>query len=101
MIHPLINPESAGHYDAGKKTAIEQLEQRATVMEQIGWCKGNIFKYRHRHELKGEAINDLKKMETYEAYLELLESMGREAVYMRVFEAYQKYGINIEYGGVK
>jgi len=97
MRHPLLNPESAGHYDSGEKTAIEELEETATVAEQIGWCKGNIFKYRYRHDLKGEAIKDLKKLETYEKYLHLLYSMGRAAVYMRVADAFKKYGVEVEY----
>jgi len=96
-MHPLINPDSAAYYDAGERTAIEMLEEIATVSEQIGWCKGNIFKYTHRQAHKGQQAADRHKIKTYEAYLALLRSMGREAVYLRVFEAYRKYGIEMRY----
>jgi len=97
MKHPLLNPDSAKHYDAGKKTAIEMLEEQTVVCSVIGWCECNIFKYNHRKALKGESEADEKKIETYSNYLKLLNSMGREAYYMRVKDAYKKYGIQIEY----
>ncbi len=97
MRHPLLNIESAGHYDQKDKTAIHLLEESATVAEQVGWCKGNIAKYKYRCKYKGEEAKDIKKIETYENYLLLLQSLVPEALHMRVFEAYQKYGVRLTY----
>lgn len=97
MLHPLLNPDSANYYDNGAKPAIQILEEQTSVGKQIGWCEGNIFKYAHRAELKGTQEADLQKKQTYEDYLKLLNSMGREATYMRVTDAYKKYGIKVEY----
>ena len=98
MIHPLLNPESSGYYDRGEKSAIEQLEEEATVVEQKGWCKGNIFKYAHRGALKGESQKDAKKLETYEAYLTLLQGLPATTAFMICKDAYRMHGITIEYG---
>lgn len=73
-LHPLINPKSS-HYDNGKKTAIEELEEELTVQEMIGYCKGNIKKYSYRLEEKGQKESDLIKIQTYEAYLRVLKSI--------------------------
>ena len=74
MKHPLINPNSK-HYDAGGKTAIEELEEMLTIREMIGFCKGNIFKYEYRAEHKGQKESDFKKIQTYKDYLDLLEGV--------------------------
>ena len=73
-LHPLINPESS-HYQSGGKVAIEEMEKILTVFEMIGYCKGNIFKYEFRKELKGALEADEKKIETYKNYQRELEDM--------------------------
>ena len=71
--HPLKNPESS-HYDLWSGLeAIEVLEAVMTKEELIGWCKGNILKYRLRVGRKDEPLKELKKIETYENYLKYLE----------------------------
>lgn len=74
-LHPLLNPDSA-HYQDGKKVAIEEMERELSVREMIGYCKGNIFKYAFRKELKGALEADEKKIATYEAYLKLLKDLA-------------------------
>ena len=96
LTHPLINPDSA-HYDRGKYSAIETLEYLATVLEQIGWCKGNIFKYNYRVGHKGTPEQDMKKKETFEAYLALLESLPAGVANMKVVNAYDALGIEMVY----
>ena len=74
-LHPLINPESS-HYQSGGKVAIEEMQKVLSVSEMIGWCKGNIFIYELRKELKGALEADKKKIETYKNYLKELEDMA-------------------------
>jgi len=95
-IHPLINPDSP-HYDGEGITAIEALEAHATVIEQIGWCKGNIHKYGWRMHKKGEKERDLRKAETFRRYLELLESLPAAMAQRRVADAYRELGIRMRY----
>ena len=73
-LHPLINKESS-HYDTNETTVIEELEQRLTVIELIGFCKANILKYTYRLETKGQKESDMKKIKTYTNYLKLLETL--------------------------
>ena len=72
-MHPLINKDSK-HYDTDKKIAIQELEKEISVIEMIGFCKANIFKYNFRQDDKGQKDSDLKKIGTYEKYLELLDN---------------------------
>lgn len=72
LLHPLINQKSK-HYNTGAKTAIEILEEELTVLEMIGFCKGNIFKYEYRKEHKGAKEDDEYKIYTYKQYLSVLE----------------------------
>lgn len=70
--HPLKNPESK-HYELWLGCeSIEVLEATLSIDELIGWCKGNILKYRLRVSKKGDEkdwLSDLKKIMTYENYL--------------------------------
>ena len=96
-LHPLINKASS-HYDNGKKSAIEELEKKLTVTEMIGFCKGNIFKYRYRLEDKGQKESDLKKIQTYENYLKLLESLDDAGYFLdTVAMALEKSMIRFRY----
>lgn len=99
MLHPLLNKESEGHYRIGDKSAIEELEKRATVHEQIGWCQGNIFKYQFRKERKGDKQGDEKKIATFKEYLRELTLMTQLAYVgdMIVAEAYKKLDKEWEY----
>ena len=70
--HPLKNPDSS-HYDLWDgMDAITVLEGCLTTDELIGWCKGNILKYRLRIGRKGDLNGTIKKIETYENYLAYL-----------------------------
>ena len=96
-LHPLINKDSS-HYDKGKKSAIEELEKQLTVTEMIGFCKGNIFKYRYRLEDKGQKEIDLKKIQTYENYLKLLERLDDAGYFLdTVAMALEKSMIRFRY----
>ncbi len=79
-LHPLINPNSAGHYDNGSITTIEKLEARLSVAEMIGYCKGNVLKYDERKELKGQLEADIEKIKTYKNYLEVLIKFKRDGM---------------------
>ena len=67
--HPLLNSDSP-HYDQGYRPLIMEIEEELTVREMIGVCEFNIFKYEHRQ--KGQDESDLKKADTYNAYLKFL-----------------------------
>lgn len=106
--HPLINPESS-HYDDEKKTAIEELEEQLNLVEMMGACRFNIFKYKYRQDKKGQKQADLKKIETYENYLKFLESIEKQlferahnkclhdAALWKVKRAYEYLGIELIY----
>lgn len=98
MRHPLLNRHSP-HYDHQETTGIEQLESRYSVDYAIGWSELNIFKYRLRQDHKGEKSSDLKKIETYKAYLSLLRDMKRLANVgqLDIKVAYRMLGIEMIY----
>lgn len=48
------------HYRPGKHEAIDVIEEW-----KLGFCLGNCVKYIARHELKGTALEDLKKSRWY------------------------------------
>lgn len=96
-LHPLINQESK-HYDAEGKTAIELLEEQLTVSEMIGFCKGNIFKYKYRADHKSQKDSDMKKIETYENYLYLLRHVNAMTLSApSVKDAFKKLEIKFRY----
>ena len=98
MKHPLVNSNSH-HYLINGKQAIQTIEEQLTVTEMIGACKFNISKYRQRLETKGQKESDLKKIETYQNYLSLLEEMlhTHDINHMIVIDAYRQCGINLTY----
>jgi len=87
MKHPLLNPDSP-HYDTDCMPSIYELEKELTLAESIGWCKGNILKYKLRLGKKStidhfdseaeRKAKDIKKIETYEAYRDLLMRIADE-----------------------
>ena len=71
MIHPLLNKDSK-HYDTDDKPSIYYMEENLSLIEMIGFCSGNIFKYESRLGKKGNDDADRKKIQTYRDYRELL-----------------------------
>lgn len=74
-LHPLLNPNST-HYENDKEVAIQEMEKDMSVIEMIGYCKGNIFKYEFRKFHKGALEADEEKIRTYEAYMKVLKDMA-------------------------
>ena len=96
-LHPLINEESP-HYDTNSTSAIEQLEKRLSVTEMMGFCKASIFKYLFRLDEKGQKEGDLKKIETYENYLEVLKQLDDAGYFFdTVALAFEKSMIQYRY----
>lgn len=99
MKHPLLNAKSS-HYDKNGEPAIKGLEKEQTVIEQIGWCKGNIYKYKYRQDHKGQKESDLEKIEDYTRYKNFLCELRIHNQYievMTVSDAYRHLGIEMEY----
>lgn len=97
IIHPLINPESK-HYVHDGKQSIFEIEESISVDEMIGACTFNIMKDRRRLETKGQKSADLKKIETYRNYRDLLLDMKNkhDCGYMFVRDAYGFCGVEIK-----
>lgn len=98
MKHPLLNPESNKHYTLPDGTThIELMERTFAVADLIGWCRCNIFKYEFRLDKKGCKESDTAKLNTYRAYLDLLESIPPIDDAMLTHEACRKHGVRLEY----
>ncbi len=95
-LHPLINPNSP-HYDVGGKTAIEELEERLTVIEMIGFCKANIMKYEYRKAHKGQSESDEVKINTYNNYILALIGMDILSRDATVEFAFKRNGLKWRY----
>lgn len=74
-LHPLLNPNST-HYEDEDKVSIQEMEKEMSVIEMIGYCKGNIFKYEFRKHNKGALEADEVKKKTHEAYMAVLKDMS-------------------------
>ncbi len=73
MKHPLVNPESSGHYCMFDGVeSITLMEKLMTTEELKAWCKGNIYKYRFRIGNKDSVESDSRKIKTYEDYYKYL-----------------------------
>lgn len=70
-LHPLMD-ENSKHYDSKEEPTIKRMENEMTVIEMIGFCKGNIFKYTDRQDFKGQKKKDIHKISHYRAYLMVL-----------------------------
>jgi hypothetical protein len=77
--HPLKNPDSS-HYamwhdgPSGEAVeAIDLMEKMATKEELLTWAKLTVLKYRLRIGKKDDIVKEMKKIETYEAYIVHLE----------------------------
>jgi len=99
MIHPLINPEST-HYKQAGRQSIQDIEEEISVDEMIGACTFNIMKYTLRLDTKGQKEKDLKKIETYQNYKNLLLDMRNkhDCGYLMVCFAYKFCGVEVSYG---
>jgi hypothetical protein len=96
-LHPLINPKSK-HYDTGGKTAIEELEEQLTVIEMMGFIKGNIFKYEYRKAHKGQSVEDEEKIATYDNYMQIIDECSYSGyAHTIVKDAYKALEINFTY----
>lgn len=76
--HPLKNPD-ASHYamwhngDGEAIEAIDLMEKMFTTEELLAWAKITALKYRLRIGKKDDITKEMKKIETYEAYIAYLE----------------------------
>jgi len=73
--HPLLNSDSRHYDNDGDMPDIYYMEKDFPVLGMIYWCKGNIYKYKARQDKKGQKEGDLKKIRTYENYINLLETL--------------------------
>ena len=72
-LHPLINPQSNYYNEPGKKSGIEEFEDKYNVLELMSWAKITAHKYRlDGRKGKGESDKDILKEETYQAYYNML-----------------------------
>lgn len=77
--HPLKNPNSS-HYamwhngDGEAVEAIDLMEKMFTQDELLTWAKITVLKYRLRIGKKDDIAKEMKKIETYEAYVRYLEN---------------------------
>ena len=96
MKHPLINQQVGKHYGDYKSNDIFEIEKELTVAEMIGACKFNILKYASRQDKKGQKESDLKKIKTYQDYLELLQSIDVKLRHCSVAYALNESGITFK-----
>lgn len=73
QFHPVLLPESSGHYDTAGQNNIIEFEQKTSIAGGIGACQYNIIKYRNRK--KGQDELDEKKIKTMEAWIGLLDGL--------------------------
>tara|TARA_R100001440_G_scaffold56_1_gene117 strand:- start:123 stop:350 length:228 start_codon:yes stop_codon:yes gene_type:complete len=53
------------HYCEDKIESLDYIKQQLGKQGFMAYCVGNMHKYLHRHEKKGENIQDLKKLIFY------------------------------------
>lgn len=68
------------HYCHGGEETIDKIKRVLSPEGYIGFCVGNIIKYRDRAPYKGDEKGDIEKMNTYCTYLNefLKEQFGEE-----------------------
>lgn len=71
--HPLLNPDSKHYSMIDGVEAIERLEQMYTADELAIWANITAMKYRLRIGKKDDALKELKKIDTFEAYYAYLK----------------------------
>ena len=95
-LHPLLTKGKNKHYDKAGKSTIEQLEEQISVERMIGFCQGNIFKYRSREKGSNEA--DEAKAIAYERYLDFLATVPPLDRVMSVRAYMKSNNIEFSYG---
>ena len=95
-LHPLVNKNSK-HYDNGEKTAIERIEEKNTVCQMIGACTYNILKYSYRQDAKGQKVEDIEKIKTFQEYKKLLESIDEKFKDKIVSDVFEYVGLEFRY----
>ena len=63
------NVKQPRHYMHGGIETIEIIRAMLTREEFIGYCKGNVIKYRERAEYKGKTDEDYAKAKVYYDWL--------------------------------
>jgi len=99
MMHPLLN-KNAKHYQNDNKTAIEDFEERYTIIQLLSWAEITINKYEYRKDKKGQKESDLEKIQDYKRYVALLKQIiktNSNLMFEKAKIAYQRAGIEIEY----
>lgn len=71
--HPLLNSDSKHYRMVDGVEAIERLELMFTAEELAVWAKITVMKYRLRIGNKDDAVKEVKKIQTYEAYYKYLQ----------------------------
>lgn len=71
--HPLLNPDSKHYSMIDGVEAIKRLEQMYTADELAIWANITAMKYRLRIGKKDDALKELKKIDTFEAYYAYLK----------------------------
>ena len=71
--HPLLNEDSKHYSMVDGVESIERMEQMYTIPELMAWAKLTAMKYRLRIGNKDAAEQEVKKIQTYEAYYEYLK----------------------------
>jgi hypothetical protein len=95
MLHPLLTKGANKHYDTKGKVTIQELEKELTVIEMIGYCKGNIFKYNSRK--KGSDMEDAIKADKYDNYLTHLQTLPSVFALEKVGISWVAMGLNWSY----
>jgi len=109
MKHPLLNNESK-HYNTDMKATIYHFESTISVASMVDVCEFEIFKYKSRlgkKEFKNEKgvlisredvkMSDLKKIETWKAYKDLLYTVLHSHSKLSVRQALDEYYPDLEY----
>jgi len=96
--HPILLKESQGHYhiDKDQPNTIIEFEQENSIENAFGAISYNLLKYKNRQ--KEQTALDLKKIETFEWWRELLKDL-LELGYPR--ETNLRYAMKVEYPDMK
>ena len=74
MKHPLIDNKST-HYDHDGEPLIFKIERVLSVAAMAGAIEFKLMKYKHRLDHKGQRESDLRKIEHYTAYFDIIKSL--------------------------
>jgi hypothetical protein len=95
-VHPLITKGENLHYvNNDGKNRIYDMEKEMTVVKMIGFCEGNLFKYKVREKNQDE--EDLKKIAKNKNYITELEKIPKRFQDLTVRRAFKKLNIEWDY----